>query len=189
AALALDAFIKREIRQNVAAGRGAVPSKSTFAVSAVVLTVALGELYGFAHMIQPIAPAKTVYPATALTDWLQENVPDDERVLMVTPRESWLPSEVLQQNGRNHPAGTLPPNGAMVYGLHDVSGYDSLSPKAYREFLVQGEGADVSPPLNGNMILLNNPQSPALDALRVRYMVFADAAMPEKVLLEGAQQV
>jgi hypothetical protein len=77
----------------------------------------------------------------------------------------------LQQYSRNHPRGVLPPNGAMVYGLHDVNGYDSLSPKAYRDFLVQSEGADVSPPLNGNMILINNAQSKSLDALRVKYVV------------------
>jgi hypothetical protein len=77
----------------------------------------------------------------------------------------------LQQNGSNHPPGVLPPNGAMVYRIYDVNGYDSLAPRAYREFLARGEGADVSPPLNGNMILLENADSPALEQLGVNYVV------------------
>jgi len=198
AALALDAFIKRELQQNIIAGRGALPGKSTFAVSIVVLVIALGELYGFAHMTQPIARASTIYPATALTDWLQKNVPADERVLLVTPRENgsrenWLPSEMLQQIGRNHPVGVLPPNGAMVYGLKDISGYDSLSPKAYREFLIKGEGKDVSPMLNGNMILVNGLAPAEMDALRVGFIVEeSDSAVrvseSQKVLLDPVWQ-
>ena len=81
----------------------------------------------------------------------------------------WLPREGFRD--RNHPPGVLPPNGAMVYGLHDVNGYDSLAPLAYRQFVNGGEGGDTSPPLNGNMILLRNVDSPALDALNVRYVV------------------
>jgi hypothetical protein len=120
----------------------------------------------------PTAPRGTIYPQTTLTSWLQKNVKSDERVLFLTPRGTWAPTEGLQQaRGIAHPPGVLPPNGATVYGLNDVSGYDSLAPLAYREFVNTGEGENVSPPLNGNMILINNVQSPALVALNVRYVV------------------
>jgi len=152
-------------------GNDGMRSKSTFAFSAIILLAVTAELFWNGQSAHPTSPASSIYPKTALTDWLQKNVPENDRILFVTPKNSWLPGEVLQQNGRNHPSGVLPPNGAMVYGLHDVNGYDSLSPKAYRDFLVQGEGADVSPPLNGNMVLINNPRSKSLDALRVRYVV------------------
>jgi hypothetical protein len=182
AAFALDGWIKYESSKSTFRGI----SKSTLVISALVLLIVCGELFWNGQTAHSTSPASSIYPKTALTDWLQKNVGREERVLFLTPRGSWLPNEVLQQNGRNHPSGVLPPNGAMVYELHDVSGYDSLSPKAYREFLVQGEGADVSPPLNGNMILVNNAQSKSLDALRVRYVV-ADKELPRS--LETLQKV
>mgnify|MGYP007115599830 CR=1 FL=1 len=169
AAFALDGWIKHENSKSTFASA----IKSTYAVSTIILSVVIGELFWNGQTAHPTSPAASIYPKTALTDWLQKNTAKDDRILFITPRDNWLPNEVLQQSGRNHPSGVLPPNGAMVYGLHDVSGYDSLSPKAYRVFLVKGEGADVSPPLNGNMILINNTQSKLLDALRVRYVVVA----------------
>jgi len=153
-------------------GNDGMQSKSTFALSAIILLIVCAELFWNGQTAHPTSPASSIYPETALTNWMRVNLPQNERVLFITPQDGWLPGELSQQKyARNHPSGVLPPNGAMVYGLHDVNGYDSLSPKAYRDFLVKGEGADVSPPLNGNMILINNAQSSALDALRVRYVV------------------
>jgi hypothetical protein len=163
---------------------------STPVIPAVALIAVTGELFFTGWIAQPASPRATVYPRTALTDWLRERTKDGGRVLFLTPRERWLPTEVLQSSGVSHPPGVLPPNGAMVYGLHDVNGYDSLAPRAYREFVARGEGAAVSPPLNGNMILLNNPASPALDALNVRYVVslqpLDDARLKEVAQLDGA---
>ncbi|MEO6907636.1 MAG: hypothetical protein ABI210_07070 [Abditibacteriaceae bacterium] len=146
-------------------------TKSTFALSTIILLIVIGELFWNGQTAHPTSPASGIYPKTALTNWLQKNVTQDDRILFVTPKNNWLPTEVFQQNGRNHPSGVLPPNGAMVYGLHDVNGYDSLSPKAYRDFLVKGEGADVSPPLNGNMILINNINSSSLEVLHAHFVV------------------
>jgi hypothetical protein len=137
----------------------------------IALALVTAELFGNGMIAYQTAPREVVYPATEVTTFLKERSKPDARVLFITPRGGWLPTEVLQGNGRNHPPGVLPPNGAMVYGIHDVNGYDSLASRAYREFVAQGEGGDVSPPLNGNMILLENPTSPALDALQVRYVV------------------
>jgi len=145
---------------------------STPVLPAIALGMITIELFAAGWSLHPIAPRPTVYPQTQLTTWLREHTRDGSRVLFLTPRGSWLPQEALAAGGRRtHPAGVLPPNGAAVYGLFDVNGYDSLAPRAYRNFVLQGEADDVAPPLNGNMILLNNPNSPALDALGVRYIV------------------
>ncbi len=112
-----------------------------------------------------------VYPSTRLTSWLGQNLHPGERVLFVTPHGSWAPAEALASDGRApHPPGVLPPNGAMVYGLDDVGGYDSLSPAAYRKYLNEGEGRDVAPLFNGN-IALPGASNSRLDELNVRYIV------------------
>ena len=148
---------------------------STPVLPLVALLVVGGELFAAGIGVIPTSPRERIYPPTQITQFLQSKFAENERVLFLTPRGSWLPGELLQSNHRNHPAGVLPPNGATLFGLNDVNGYDSLAPRAYREFLVQGEGADISPPLNGNMILVNNPNSPALDALNVRFIVSENA--------------
>ena len=73
----------------------------------------------------------------------------------------------------------MPPNGALVYRLYEVNGYDSLSLRQYRAYIsgeeftrIQGQDVEgVSPQLNGNMVLINNLNSPVLDALSLRYIV------------------
>ena len=200
AAFALDGWINYERAKSsrvklseVEAGEstfdGMRATKSTFALSTIILLIVCAELFWNGQTAHPTSPASSIYPKTALTNWLQENVSKDDRILFITPKNNWLPSEVLQQNGRNHPAGVLPPNGAMVYGLHDVNGYDSLSPKAYRDFLVHGEGADVSPPLNGNMILINNFHSSSLGDLHARFVVTESRLSQEQIDISHLHQV
>ncbi len=139
-------------------------------VPIVALFTVTAELFAFSWSFQPTAPREAIYPATKVTRFLQANLKTDERIWFITPRGAWMPAENLQQNQMNHPPGVLPPNGAMVYGLNDINGYDSLAPRAYREWL-QKFGVTVSPVYNGNMILLNDLPAPALDALNVRYIV------------------
>lgn len=143
------------------------------AMPLAALLVVAGEVFAVASLLHPTAPRRTVYPATTLTRWLQSRTQDGSRILFLTPRGSWLPTEALQAAPlpRSHPPGVLPTNGATVYGLNDVNGYDSLASRDYRNYVMRGEGGDVAPQLNGNMILLNNPASPALDGLNVRYIV------------------
>lgn len=145
---------------------------STPVIPVLALLLISGELFAYGILQVRTAPRATIYPATAVTQFLQSQTQDGSRVLLLTPRATWLPPEGFPPGSPvRRPAGVLPPNGAMVYGLNDVNGYDSLAPRAYREFLVQGEDSDVSPQLNGNMILLENLTSPALDQLNVRYVV------------------
>ena len=142
-------------------------------VLALLLACLVGEL-GFNAWNSRVTAARTeIYPRTALTDWLQVNVKKSERVAFITPRGSWLPGELFQQNERNHPPGVLPPNGALVYGLNDVGGYDSLAPFAYRKFLNAGEGREVVPQLNGNMVLVGADNA-NFAALNVRFIVTLD---------------
>ncbi|HEX8833290.1 MAG TPA: hypothetical protein VF719_03780, partial [Abditibacteriaceae bacterium] len=145
--------------------------QNSVVLSGIVILLVSGELFLSSWNLQPTAPRAAIYPPTPLTTWLKENTKDGSRILFVTPRKTWGASEDFGNSGRTHPAGVLPPNGATVYGLNDVNGYDSLAPLAYRKFVVEGEGADVSPLRNGNMILLENADSISLDALGVRYVV------------------
>jgi hypothetical protein len=66
------------------------------------------------------------------------------------------------------PAAVLPPNLAMLYGLRDVQGYDSLLPGQYKRWLADRMGSDPSPPEVGNMVFVRSPNEAVLDACGVR---------------------
>ena len=147
-------------------------------VPLLALLLVTGELFAASWNAQPTAPRKAIYPPTRVTSFLQWQTRDGSRILFITPRNNWGSSEDLQRSRapRLHPAGVLPPNGALVYGLNDIGGYDSLAPRAYRDYLSGQEGfggrdAAIAPQANGNMVLLENPFSPALDLLNVRFIV------------------
>ncbi len=154
-------------------------------VPAVALLIIAAELGFNALLVQPTAPRAQIYPQTALTSWLQTRVNQGNRALFYTPRTQWLSAEALQQSNapQTHPIGVLPPNGALVYRLHEVNGYDSLSLRQYRAYIsgeeftrINGQDVEgVSPQLNGNMVLINNLNSPLLDALALRYIVVPQA--------------
>jgi len=65
------------------------------------------------------------------------------------------------------PNAVLPPNAATVYGLRDAFGYDSLYLAHYRDFASLIQGADPSPPLNGNLLLARLSQTYGLDMLSI----------------------
>ena len=139
-------------------------------VPLLALAIVAAELGFNAVLAQPTAPRAQIYPATALTNWLGSRVDQNNRVLFYTPRSQWLPTEGFHAP-QTHPLGVMPPNGAMVYRLHEVNGYDSLSPRQYRAWVGTDEAGGVSPQLNGNMVLLDNLRSPVLATLSVRYIV------------------
>lgn len=154
----------------------------------IALLVVTGELFAATWNTQPTAARAIIYPDTTLTNFLQAQTKDGGRVLFWTPRGRWFASEEPPNASISHPSGILPPNGATVYGINDISGYDSLSSGAFRQFLIQNEGADVSPPRNGNMVFVNNLQSPALDALDVRFVVVPEI-LPETMVVPNAREV
>ena len=65
------------------------------------------------------------------------------------------------------PNAVSPPNAATVYGLRDAFGYDSLYLAHYRDFASLIQGADPSPPLNGNLLLARLGQTYGLDMLSI----------------------
>ena len=104
-------------------------------VPAVALLVVAAELGFNAFNVQPTAPRAQIYPQTTLTTWLQSRVDRDNRVLFYTPQSQWAPTEALQlvNPAQTHPLGALAQR--LVYRLHEVNGYDSLSPAKYRDWL------------------------------------------------------
>lgn len=69
------------------------------------------------------------------------------------------------------PHALLPPNGAMVFGLRDVQGYDSLFPGQYKAFMNELSGTDASPQEVGNMVFAKNPISSLAAQAGIRYLL------------------
>lgn len=143
-------------------------------VPVVALAVIMVELMIAGPNFWQTSASPQVYPKVPVLERLKTRLHPGERVLFLTPHSTWFPAELMTANGGpNHPMGVLPPNGATVYGIPEVNGYDSLSSKAYREFLQRFSSKQISPPFNANMVLLSDLKSAALDALGVRYVVSA----------------
>lgn len=59
---------------------------------------------------------------------------------------------------------TAPPNSAVLLGVEDAGGYDSLLPKSSVDRLAAAVGGDPAPQANGNMMLVKPSADPALVA-------------------------
>jgi hypothetical protein len=120
--------------------------------AAAALGLVLLELVPWGWHFLPLSPAAQVYPETELTRTLEKLGANPEgRILVITPRKNWSIFHV--------PEALLPPNADTVYGWHSPQGYDSLSLADYRRWVRQDEKTDISPKENGNMMLLENPES------------------------------
>jgi len=135
---------------------------------AVALVVGL-EVGVWAREFLPLSPRDQVYPPTTLTSTLAADS-GRWRVLGVTPRENWII--------HRRPEALLPPNSATAYGYDSVQGYDSLFPAIYEQLAARANPQGFSPLANGNMVLLDNPFSEALDAAAVRWLVLPQYAIP-----------
>ncbi len=122
--------------------------------SSVIVLVIFADLFAFGINYNPTCPRSEVYPKTKLTTELQRLTRNGDRIAPINP--DWSLFET--------PKAVLPPNAAMVYGLYDVQGYDSLFTRAYQTRLANIEGIDPSPPENGNMVLVRQ-YTPALSQL------------------------
>ncbi len=85
----------------------------------------------------------TIYSETSALRYLAAHIGHDRILPLNTHGLSFL-----------GPTGVLPPNGATVFGLRDVQGYDSLFPGRYKRLMDQLDGEDSSPPEVGNMVLV-----------------------------------
>jgi len=105
----------------------------------ILLTAAdlLAAGYGFNRTASPQA----VYPVTPLIAFLQAHKAEGR--IMPINRQWPLYSP---------PLAILPPNSAMVYGLDDTQGYDSLLTGQYFQFAGALDDGSPAPPENGNMV-------------------------------------
>lgn len=117
----------------------------------LVLLLAAADLLAANWGYNPTCRMDRVYPGADLTDRLRK-VARFERIVPVNNRWSMYA----------FPEAVLPPNSAMVYGLYDAQGYDSLFPGAYKAWLRDAIGEDPSPPENGNMVFIKRPEPQAL---------------------------
>ena len=115
--------------------------RRVFSVLAVLLTAA--DLFAFGIAFNATCDRAMVYPDTPLTDRLRDAA-KHRRIAPINPRWSLYRT----------PDAILPPNAAMVYGLYDVQGYDSLYTRTYKDLSSDIQGMDSSPPENGNMVLV-----------------------------------
>jgi hypothetical protein len=120
-----------------------VVSRSVFSVLAVAVLIA--DLFAFGINYNPTCERSEVYPKTKLTTELQRLTKNGERIAPINPNWS------LFETPKN---AILPPNAAMVYGLYDVQGYDSLYTREYKDESSRIQGTDSSPIENGNMVLV-----------------------------------
>ena len=140
-------------------GAGAIwligQSKFQISKSKIALLLIVADLFWVGIPVNPTAAPETVYPLTPGIKLIQAQI-GPERIFPVNQAWSLYRS----------PPAVLPPNGAMVFGLHDVQGYDSLLTRQYKEFANQfarpnrAGALDASPAEVGNMIFFQNPNAP-----------------------------
>jgi len=189
-ALGMRAYDYDASQMPLAPHRLLLPSVALFALSAgVLLAMAAGrwrrgwmaalpiglvivDLFLANLNYNPTAAPEEVYPSTQAIATLREKAGHD-RILPVNNNWSFT-------GPRN---AVLPPNGAMVFGLRDVQGYDSLFPGQYKTYMNRLAGQDASPPEVGNMVFARNPQSPLVAQAGVRYIL-----SPEPLHLPGARE-
>lgn len=138
----------------------------------MVLLLVAADLFAFGINYNPTCDRSEVYPRTKLTDTLKR-VAGNSRIAPINPNWSLFQT----------PNAILPPNSAMVYGLYDVQGYDSLYTKAYKDLSSQVQGEDSSPPENGNMVLMRD-YSPTLGRIASYVVVGGTIADPKARLIE-----
>jgi len=144
----------------------------------VLFAASVLELFAFGMGYYRTAPRQQVYSPTELTDYLQNRAAIG-RILPLY--RAW--------GLERFPTAVLPPNSAMVYGLSDAQGYDSLYLARYRSVLAAVEGRDPSPPANGNMVLGSLGDASLLPALGVVYVVSHEPLSLPGLTLERSGEV
>lgn len=137
--------------------------------------------------VNPTAKPEQVYPVTKGIAYLQAHT-EHERISPINQSWSLYVS----------PPAVLPPNAGMVYRLRDLQGYDSLFFGKYKAFAntlarPNANGSlDASPPEVGNMVFIQNSNSPQFADTSAAFAVsvaygdpgFATEALPPGVALE-----
>ena len=136
--------------------RGMTASRLGGALVALTAIDLLAAGYGFNRT----APPSAVYPVTPLIAFLRAHKADG-RIMPLN--RHWPLYEP--------PPAILPPNSAMVYGLDDTQGYDSLLTGQYFGFAGAMDGGSPAPPENGNLVFTNGFMSPEARQAGARYAV------------------
>jgi hypothetical protein len=129
-------------------------------ITAPILALLVIDLFSTGIQTNPTAPPSAVYPETPALRYLRANL-GHERIFPVNQRWSLYTA----------PPAVLPPNAGMVYGLHDVQGYDSLFTGQYKAFANTFArpnafgGVDASPPEVGNMVFFQNARAAQVGVL------------------------
>ncbi len=139
-----------------------LPAAST-ALAAAVAASLLGPLFS----LLPLSSPASCHPPSDTLNALAALAGHKWRMLCITPRAQWRLDRL--------PAALAPPNTLAPYRLQDVQGYDSLYPALFKRAAAKWEGADPSPPANGNMVLLQRPAGRELGELAVRYVLAMEA--------------
>jgi len=126
----------------------------------LVVGILSADLISFGIWCNATCTPAEAYAPTRLTDFLKKGA-GFSRVMALNDKWSL----------RKIPEAVLPPNSATMYGLFDVSGYDSLYPRRYKALLDAAAGAESCPPENGNMVFARNPNSPVYNLLGVKYVI------------------
>ena len=142
------------------------------ALPAVLLVV---DLFAAGANYNPTAKPAEVYPLTEEIGTLQRQAGHD-RIMPVNER--WIP--LFRIPGMAAPNVMLPPNGAMVFGLRDIQGYDSLFPAQYKAYLTRALGVDPSPPEVGNMVFVKSANLALARALGARFLL--DSSNPSSAI-------
>lgn len=141
-------------------------STRTFAGLAIVLLVA--DLFAFGIAYNPTCSRDLVLSDTTTVQRLQSLV-GDERIMPLNTEWSLYIT----------PQAVLPPNSAMLFGLYDVQGYDSLFTRTYKDFTNKLQGEDSSPIENGNIIFFKS-YSP--EAARIARFILSPAPIDDQGL-------
>ncbi len=138
-----------------------------------VVALVVCDLFRVGMPVNPTASPAAVYPISASIKFLQQHT-GHQRI--------WPVNSVWGLD--TAPPAVMPPNGATVFGLRDVQGYDSLFTGQYKQFAdgfarVNAQGIkDASPPAVGNMIFMQNPNSPDAPDTSARYVITLPASSP-----------
>jgi len=111
----------------------------------------LVDLFAFGIRFNPFVEARLAYPDTETTRWLQTHAGHWRVTSLATGGMDWMAH-----------------NSAMIFGLRDIHGSDSLRVR---------HCFDLVAPEDGNQSQHPDPASPLMDALGVRYLV-TRAAVP-----------
>jgi hypothetical protein len=143
-------------------------------IGIIVMTLVVADLFVAGIRINPVAGPDSIYPETPGIKYLRANVGHD-RILPVNMFWSLYKA----------PLAVLPPNGATVYELRDVQGYDSLLTGAYKSwadrfalpdprpgFLNRKDSAPVEV---ANMIFFQDPNLPEVAGTSAAFALTASA--------------